>query len=70
MFFAILTSLRDAQVPVTCANTDAEEALDADLAEQTWRISTICPAPRGEGRAQSRQVRSRVRTVFKGLEAC
>jgi uncharacterized protein with von Willebrand factor type A (vWA) domain len=68
---AILHIAARRQVPVTLREyLTLMEAIDADLAEQTVEnFYYLSRALAGEGRAQSRQVRSRVRHVFKGLES-
>jgi uncharacterized protein with von Willebrand factor type A (vWA) domain len=72
MFLSFFTALRDAQVPVTLREyLTLMEALDKDLADKSvedfYYLSRACA---GEGRAQSRQVRPRLRRdVFKGSRA-
>jgi len=71
MFLQFFTSLRDAQVPVSLREyLTLMEALNADLAEQTVEnFYYLSRALAGEGRAQSRQVRSGVRHRVQGLES-
>jgi uncharacterized protein with von Willebrand factor type A (vWA) domain len=67
MFLQFFTSLRDAQVPVTLREyLTLMEALDANLADQSVEHLLSVARRAGEGRAQPRQVRPRVRHRVQG----